>query len=253
MITLENLNERQLSYSSLKEFAKSPAHYVEYLRKERKPSPAMLFGSLVHCLLLQPNEVSNQFAVMPNVDKRTKEGKAAYETFLLTADGKEVVTQEQYNEADNLVNKVISEPHIANAIQGCNTFEKEWRAEINGLPFRGFFDGEADDYILEVKTANDASPKTIINDFYNRQYHIQAGLYSHISGKPIKYLIIETTAPYNVILADVDPAFTDLGLKEAVKHINSFKVCLENNMFNMGYEFHMESGAFTIGLPSWIK
>ena len=46
---------------------------------------------------------------------------------------------------------------------------------------------------------------------------------------------------------------SDLGLKEAVKHINSFKVCLENNMFNMGYEFHMESGAFTIGLPSWIK
>lgn len=253
MIKLENLQERPLSYSSLKEFAKSPRHYVDYLRKEKKTTPAMVFGSLVHCLLLQPNEVSKQFFLMPNIDRRTKEGKAAYEEAMVKSQGKEIITEEQYNEADNLVNKVVSEEHIANAIQGCNKFEKEWRADINGLPFRGFFDGEADDYILEIKTTNDASPKTIISDFYNRQYHIQAGLYTHVSSKPIKYLIIETTSPYNVMLADVDTAFTDFGLKQAVEQIERFKTCMENNMFDMGYEFHLDSGQFTIGLPSWIK
>lgn len=253
MIKLENLQERPLSYSSLKEFAKSPRHYVDYLRKERKSTPAMVFGSLVHCLLLQPNEVSKQFFLMPNIDRRTKEGKAAYEEAMVKSQGKEIITEEQYNEADNLVNKVVSEEHIANAIQGCNKFEKEWRADINGLPFRGFFDGEADDYILEIKTTTDASPKTIISDFYNRQYHIQAGLYTHVSSKPIKYLIIETTSPYNVMLADVDTAFTDFGLKQAVEQIERFKTCMENNMFDMGYEFHLDSGQFTIGLPSWIK
>lgn len=253
MITIDTLRERPLSYSSLKEFSKSPRHYVEYLRKEKKPTPAMAFGSLVHCLLLQPTEFNNQFAVMPNIDRRTKDGKAAYEEFLSTTDGKEVITEEQYDEANNLINKVVSEGHIADAIKNCNKFEHEWHADINGLPFRGFFDGEADDYILEVKTANDASPKTIINDFYNRQYHIQAGLYAYVSKKPIKYLIIETTSPYNVVLADVDPAFTEYGMKEAVKHINAFNVCLQNNMFDMGYEFHMEEGHFTIGLPTWVK
>lgn len=253
MITLENLQERPLSYSSLKEFAKSPRHYVDYLRKEKKPTPAMAFGSLVHCLLLQPNEFDKQFFVMPSIDRRTTEGKKAYAEALVQSEGKEVISEEQYTEADNLVNKVVSESHIANAIQGCNHFEKEWRADINGLPFRGFFDGEADDYILEIKTTNDASPKTIINDFYNRQYHIQAGLYTHISSKPIKYLIIETASPYNVMLADVDAAFIDFGLKQAVEQIERFKTCMENNMFDMGYEFHLDSGQFTIGLPSWIK
>jgi hypothetical protein len=253
MITLDTLNERPLSYSSLKEFAKSPRHYVEYLRKERKSTPAMVFGSMIHCMLLQPNEFGHQFAVMPNVDKRTKEGKATYEAFVLEAEGKEVVSQDQYDEANNLVNKVISETHIADAIQSCNKFEQEWKAEINGLPFRGFFDGVADDYILEVKTANDASPKTIINDFYNRQYHIQAGLYSQIASKPIKYLIIETTAPYNVILADADTSYVEYGMKQAVEYINKFKECLDNNMFDMGYEFHMKDGQFSINLPSWVK
>lgn len=253
MITLENLQERPLSYSSLKEFAKSPRHYIDYLRKERKSTPAMVFGSLVHCLLLQPNEVSKQFFLMPNIDRRTKEGKAAYEEAMEKSKGKELITEEQYNEADNLVNKVVSESHIANVIQGCNKFEKEWRTDINGLPFRGFFDGEADDYILEIKTTTDASPKTIISDFYNRQYHIQAALYTHVSSKPIKYLIIETSSPYNVMLADVDTAFIDFGLKQAVEQIERFKTCMENNMFDMGYEFHLDSGQFTIGLPSWIK
>ena len=47
MITIDTLKERPLSYSSLKEFAKSPRHYVEYLRREKKPTAAMAFGSLV--------------------------------------------------------------------------------------------------------------------------------------------------------------------------------------------------------------
>jgi hypothetical protein len=253
MITIETLQERPLSYSSLKEFNKSPRHYVDYLRKERKPTPAMAFGSLLHCLLLTPNEFQKQFFLMPSIDRRTKEGKAAYEDCMKASEGKELVTSEQYDEADNLVNKIVSESHIASVIQGCKKFEQEWRADINGLPVRGFFDGEADDYILEVKTANDASPKTIINDFFNRQYHIQAGLYNLVSQKPIKYLIVETTSPYNVVLADADQDYINYGIEKVKESISRFKVCMDNNMFDMGYEFHLDNGVFNIGLPSWIK
>ncbi len=252
MITLEKLNERPLSYSSLKEFSKSPAHYIEYLRKEFKPTPAMALGSLVHCLLLQPNELGKQFFVMPNIDKRTKEGKAKYEEAVEASKGKQIVTESDYEDANNLVNKVLSEGHIANAIQQCFRFEHEWKQEIYGLPFRGFFDGEAYDYILEVKTASDANPKTIINDFFNRSYHIQGGLYSMVSNKPVKYLIIETTAPYNVVLADATEDYIQYGIKEVERLSASFLECMNNHMFNMGYDYFTE-GNMEIGLPSWLK
>ena len=253
MITKESLNQRPLSYSSLKEFAKSPAHYIEYLRKEREPSKEMLFGSMIHCLLLTPQLFEDQFAVMANVDKRTKEGKLAYEKFVADAIGKDVVAEQDYDDANNLVNKVITQSHITDLIKNCNVFEEEWKADIDGLPFRGFYDGVADDYILEIKTTSDGNPRTIINDFYNRQYHIQAGLYHKASGsKPIKYVIIETKAPYNIYVADSEQAYLDYGINQFSSLIDKFKECLHNNLWDMGYDFHT-GGNITIGLPSWVK
>ena len=254
MITQESLQQRPLSYSSLKEFAKSPAHYVEYLRKERKTTPAMLFGSMVHCLLLEPTKFDIQFAIMENVDRRTSEGKKAYADFLASSEGKDVVTREQYDEAVQLVNKAFEMPHIRDAVSGCHTFEREWRTEVEGLPFRGFFDGEADDYILEVKTANDASPKTIIRDFYDRMYHLQAGLYNMASddSKEIKYLIIETNPPYSIILATPTDEYLNKGIEEARRLANEFHTCMENNLWDMSYDFYTK-GEFVIDLPTWVK
>ena len=40
-IDINFLNERPLSYSSLKEFAKSPSHYIHYVLAKREPSKEM--------------------------------------------------------------------------------------------------------------------------------------------------------------------------------------------------------------------
>lgn len=253
MITEQKLQERPLSYSSLKEFAKSPAHYIEYLRKQRTSTPATLFGSMVHCLLLEPAKFNEQFAVMKDIDRRTKDGKEEYAKFLEESKGKEVVANDQYMDAVQLVNKAFSQKHIHDAIGGCFSYEKEWKKEIHGLPFRGFFDGEAEDYILEIKTANDASPKTIIRDFFDRSYHIQAALYNQVSGgKNIKYVIIETKPPYTIALASPTQEFIDKGISDIERLANSFKVCMENELWDMSYEYYNE-GEFIIDLPSWVK
>ena len=144
-------------------------------------------------------------------------------------------------------------PHVRDAVSGCHTFEREWRTEVEGLPFRGFFDGEADDYILEVKTANDASPKTIMRDFYDRMYHLQGGLYNLASGgKEIKYLIIETSSPYSIILASPTSEYIDKGIADAHRLANEFHTCMENDLWNMSYDFYTK-GEFVIDLPSWVK
>ena len=38
-----------LSFSSLKQFAKSPEHFIRYKLEKFLPTPAMIFGSLVDC------------------------------------------------------------------------------------------------------------------------------------------------------------------------------------------------------------
>lgn len=52
-----------LSYSSIVSFMKSPKTFIDYKLKERKTTDAMIFGNLVHCLILQPEEFDNQFSV----------------------------------------------------------------------------------------------------------------------------------------------------------------------------------------------
>lgn len=250
MITLEKLQERPLSYSSLKEFQKSPRHYIAYLNKQKKTSPAMELGSLIHCLLLQPEDFHLNYSIMPNVDRRTKDGKATYEEFLAKSDGKIVITQDDYNHAFDITDNAKSNTAIAKAINGCKHFETEWRAEIGGLPIRGFYDGEADDYILEVKTASDAEPRTIINDFYKKGYHIQGGLYNMVSEKPILYVILETTSPYNCYTAWATDKYINTGRKIALDLIEGFKYCMEDNGFDKGYEHY--HGNISIDLPHWI-
>ena len=48
---IEN-KEEYLSYSSLREFAISPRHFLRYKMKQKEQTPAMVFGSLVDCMLL---------------------------------------------------------------------------------------------------------------------------------------------------------------------------------------------------------
>lgn len=251
MITLENLQERPLSYSSLKEFTKSPRHYLDYLNRKKETTAPMLFGSMIHCLLLEPAKFNEQFAVMGTIDRRTTAGKEAYAKFVEESTGKEVVMENDYNDAKALADNVLSNPSLKQYIDNCHKFEHEFRAEMWELPMRGFFDGIAEDYILEVKTTQDATPETLMRDFYNRQYHMQAGLYNLVSNKPIKYLIIETKSPYDSYVADATESYIKKGQEVLSTGLVEFNRCMKENAWHKGYEFYNDN--LTIDLPSWVK
>jgi len=66
-----------VSASHLHMAEKSPYHYwSRYLNPDRqpvKPTAAMLFGTLVHTAVLEPDELRNRYDLAP--DRRTKAGK----------------------------------------------------------------------------------------------------------------------------------------------------------------------------------
>jgi len=64
-----------LSYSALKAYAKSPNHYLMYVGREFVETPAMVLGSALHCLVLEPQEWSKRYITAPKFDRRTKAGK----------------------------------------------------------------------------------------------------------------------------------------------------------------------------------
>ena len=70
-----------ISNSGLGLIAKSPAHYQASLQMTRKQTPALQLGSAVHCAVLEPEEFGKRYA-LAEFDRRTKEGKAAYQEML---------------------------------------------------------------------------------------------------------------------------------------------------------------------------
>jgi len=61
---MTNLKQnRPLSYSSLKAFSVTPNHLVSYWNKERTSSAAMVKGSLIHTLILEPETFGDVYAI----------------------------------------------------------------------------------------------------------------------------------------------------------------------------------------------
>ena len=81
-VTKELLQQRPLSFSSLKEFIRSPRHYVNYLTRERKQTEAMLFGAICHKLILEPQDFEKEYIIEPEFNKRTNQGKDDYAAFI---------------------------------------------------------------------------------------------------------------------------------------------------------------------------
>lgn len=82
---MSSLDERtmHLSFSSLKEFSKSPEHFVRHKLRDFVPSPAMIFGNLCHAVVLEPDTVEEKFffGQAPTTDKQLEFANAVLSKF----------------------------------------------------------------------------------------------------------------------------------------------------------------------------
>ena len=129
-VDLEFLKSRPLSFSSIKEFDKSPAHYVHYVNSKREPSDAMRFGSLVHAHILEPDTVESRFFAMPDVDRRTTDGKAKWKEAEEMSQGKEIVTSAQWSNAKSMIDVMNHSTEFTDIISKLTHKERKFEYEL---------------------------------------------------------------------------------------------------------------------------
>jgi len=266
------IENRPLSYSSLKQFRKSPKHFIKYLTEPGKGSDAMSLGSLIDCLALTPAKFEKRFKVIgekPNL--RTNAGKAEWAKILTEAsEGKQtLVTNEQMKTAKYCVESLMDTPESRRLIEGRSATQVslEWRDKTNNLPMVGYVDFESkayeEDWIVDLKSTKDADPdevrKSIFSD--DLQYYLQGGCYLegyHRAKFRFPYfvnLFIETVSPYNVSVNYYDKKMTELAVSEFTGTLQAFRYCMDNQLFHQGYEFRLPESMnyFTITKPGWWK
>ena len=235
----------RLSYSSLKAFAKSPNHYLLYKQRKMKPTPAMQLGSIADCLVLTPERFEREYSVLPEIDRRTKTGKAIYDTFLEDAQGKELVKMETYREAKSIADAVIHHREAIELLQGQK--QVELSGEIHGIEFRGFADAVNSNSVIDLKTTQDASPSAFQKQAYNLMYHLQCAIYLELSGaKNFFWVAVENKAPHNVAIYAPDQDFKDRG-KELL-----YDLCERFKAWDGTHESYSQQIEI-LTLPNWAK
>lgn len=250
-----NSELRQLSmdiYQSLDAYSRSDlmlmkkSAYHLRAKKERlyaaeeKETFSMILGELLHCLVLEPEEVVNRYIGMPNIDRRTKEGKAAYAEFMASADGKTVIDQKTFDIAGYMASNIIDQQIAKSALKGC-LIERSivWHDDESGLDFKCRPDAynPENGVVVDLKTTKDASYRAMQGSSARYGYFLQAAMIREalqFYNMPFsKYLLIcvENSEPYVYRPLIIGDAALDSGLAEFNYLKKKLATCLHEETF----------------------
>ena len=195
-----------VSASHLKTVMQSPYHYwSRYLDPDRvamAPTAAMRFGSLTHCAVLEPDELTKRYQLAP--DRRTNAGKAAVAE--MAAAGIEAVSEADLAQALQMADAVRSNSTVALLLSNGQAEQSFWWDDIaTGMRCKcrpDWFDGET---IVDLKTCQDASPAGFARSISTFLYQVQAAHYlCGTLAKRFIFVAVEKTAPYATACYELD-------------------------------------------------
>ena len=245
-----------ISSSELKKIMKSPAHYKHWKDNPQEDTPALLFGRSAHKYILETYDFYNEFAVAPNVDRRTKEGKAEWTNFLAMSNGKDVITQEQFEQIDAMRNSAYATPFVAKLLSGDKELSFWGKDEDTGLVIKcrpdciTEFNGKH--ILIDYKTCADAENTKFYRDSIKFGYDLQLAYYCDIlkqnTGLDYDVVIIaqEKSAPYVTNVFQLSENYLENGRELYKEMLKVYKNCLDvDNWY--GY---MKDGISILGQPN---
>lgn len=243
-------NQEILSHSAFNEFMKSPRHFIAYKLRQKKTTPAMAFGSMCHCLVLEPSEFENRYIVSPKFDRRTKVGKEAFAEFASTAGDKLIVSESDYQNANYLRDCLYKNESSAFVLERIKQTEVPIEWKYKGLQWHGYIDGQGNGIKCDLKFMQDASPKKIERAIRFDGYGNQAVHYQRGSNKPDDdYYLIACDRSGNITVCELTKGFLHICSQEIDTYIAHFKRCQYLDMWHRSFDFFAPNGIYQI--TSW--
>lgn len=261
---VENLNPvlyhavDALSNSRMEDFRVSPANYKWHLENPREETESLTFGSLVHCAVLEPEELDKRYVSRPQIDgrdldMRTKEGKAFKEQ--VEAMGQTVVKGYELDAARKAANQLynLEEDNLGNVLKASKTelsifwhnFDIKCKCRIDA------YCKEAAT-MIDLKTCRSAKLEDFERDSWNYGYHRKAdwyrrGLAAH--GLPLKHVIfiaIEKTGPRDFVPYRLQNDILELGKTQNNRIFLDYKKSVDADYWP-GYPKEIQ----TLSAPTW--
>ena len=231
-----------MSFTAMKEFLKSPAHFMAYKKKPRtKSTSAQIIGTAVHAAILEPDTFESKFTILDGHrgSKAVKEQLEYYE-----AAGIQALTTEQMDSARFARDAVLNHPVIRDLLTADGIAEGSIVTEDveSGAPIKcrpDFFIPDAG-VILDLKTFDDLRDRSVERQITQQAYDLQAIHYlnvgSNYTGKSLRLfgnIFIEIDDPYGVRMVGISDASLEKAHEKYKYRENllRYKGCLDSGQW----------------------
>ena len=121
-IVKKEWNKEPVSFSSLKAFDASPSKFIAHKKRVFEPTPAMIMGSLIHSLILEPKTVDEKFIVWEGGRRAGK----IWDEFksVASAENLEVVKRDEMDSAILVRDAVMNHEIAGDMIRSFEAVEK---------------------------------------------------------------------------------------------------------------------------------
>lgn len=243
-----------VSKSDLDAVHRSPMHYLYRRENPQQPTSALLTGSVVHKMVLEPETFAEEYIAAPAIDRRTKAGKEEYAAFEQEAAGKIIVPKDMIVLAGNIA-EAISHHKKARALLSGGKAETShfWTDIRTGIECKCRPDYLRSGFCVDLKTTQDASPEAFEKAAYNYRYYVQAHWYLQglkqcgvTDAEDFVFVAVEKEPPYAVAVYFADELMLALGEREARADLDLLSACKNTGLYH-GYDEDIQP----LSLPKW--
>jgi exodeoxyribonuclease VIII len=220
-------------------------YYLRYVLgiDKQKDTPEIKLGRFVHALILEPDTVTDKYACVPKVDRRTKDGKAIYERIVCEHQGKELIDYESWQQAMQMAEAVRNHGECKQVFRSQYDVELELTFNLFDTPCKSKLDlfNPSRNLILDVKTIADSSQESFEYSVRKYGYCRQAAIYSKAvellyNVRPrFIFAVVSSSEPYIAACYEPDSVFLDIGLHEASKLLDELRRRTEQNDWTSDY------------------
>lgn len=252
-----------VSRSRLLDLARSPAHCLYYRSNPKDDTDALRFGRLLHMAILVPREFTSAYCAGPDIDRRTGDGKRAWELAENAAHAqKRSLVRASEWEAIEGITAAVKRSRAASQIlygsQGQSEMTCVWLDQELGLRCKARIDrvitGTAHGtLLLDLKSCQDSSPREVAKEIVFRKHHVQGAWYmagyQAVTGGgagAFAFLSYEKKPPYTCSLCVLTPTALATGARESRELLRLYAQCIKSGI----WPDHSDQ-VYTVDLPGW--
>lgn len=214
-----------------------PARYRYNVDNPTEQTDAMLMGSVTHMLTYEPEKFGEYYAIAPQCDRRTNDGKILWADFSQANSSKQILKAEDFEKANAMAQAVRSHPGAMRELKGCKAevsivFEDTETGILCKVRPDGLRLGK-DGVINDLKTT--ASLDGFARDARNFGYFFQAAFYRYGVFQatdellPFRFIAVEKDAPHLVKIFELTEETLQTAIMVVRQSLDALKKCIDTN------------------------